>query len=203
MHLLCRRRHRDRIRPESTFRPERGKHARADRGHRHPDHVVFQRHHRVIRNHPHVAAVADRHHPDTGLLRLLNRDLHRLRGDHDPDPLVRVDRGGSGALTHNLPVWTRVVEAILVVGHVAPQHVRHAVTVDTPHVRHHEHVGGQRRILLRHSHLLEDRLSGRPETRLRYVHGLACGNLKHLERHLSPSVSLEPPGVARGLSWST
>ena len=156
---LLPRRHRNgnRIRPQTRLRPESRHHRRRAAGHTDPNHIVLQRHHRVVRRHPQMPRVADGHHPHPHLRRLANGNLHRLGRGNNPQPPIRVNAGRPRRLPHDTQIRRGVNLPGGVAAHIAPQHIRNPVRIHPPQIGQHQHIRPQQRIRRRHPHLLKHR----------------------------------------------
>jgi hypothetical protein len=142
---------RDRIGREHGLAAERRHHRHVGRvRHAEPDHVVLERHHRVVGGSAVVSRVADGDHAQAIRARFLDARLHRPGGDVVAEALLPVEETGGHLVTHDrrLGVHTDIAGLPQLV--VAREHAD-PVRVDTAQVgAHHEpgrHLGDRARHL--------------------------------------------------------
>jgi hypothetical protein len=145
-------RERDRIRRQLRRAAERRHHGdERGVGGGNADHVVLERHHRIVRRRAEVAGIAHGDDADAVRLRFLDGELHGQRRYPVSEPLRAVVETGGHAVLLEDGVGVHHHEAVLPQLVIARQHID-AMRVDAAQVGAHHELGGDDRTLTRHLH---------------------------------------------------
>ncbi len=173
----------DRIGAEERSRREGGHHVEPGRGEADADHVLLGGEHGEMADGAEVPAVVHGDHAHPHRPRLLDGQSHGPGSHDDAETLFGVDDRGGGRLALQSPARLRVELARLVVPHIRPQHVRHAVRLDPAQVRHGQDVRRLRGVFLAHPQLLEYLGHRTAERRFRDEDLVFGGYLEAFEDH--------------------
>ena len=175
------------VRAEPGFRAEGGIDVCRAGRHGHADHVVLQRHHRVIGDHPQVAAVADRDDANANVPCLLNGDLHRLRADDDAKSAIGVDARGGRSLSQDFPVSGRGDFFLFETLNVAPQRIGDPVALHTAQVCSDQDVRRPLRVFFGNAALEKDRQHNLPQVTLCNSYGVQVRDFQSLDHPVPPA----------------